>query len=369
MTERVTVRGGCHAAEARRCSRWRGAGAFVNEDGVCCRSNMCRVRWRGAASTNNDGAQGWRRCCSAKMVAALLRREGADSFTIEDGGCSCWCGVRCGARCSCDGGAAGITDLRMVMVPLVSAGEVREWWPAAAIVMMFVNMGEVEHKGVKEVYKRQAPRQRTPVSDTHLEVYKRQAPRQRTPVSDTHLEVYKRQAPRQRTPVSDTHLEVYKRQAPRQRTPVSDTHLEVYKRQAPRQRTPVSDTHLEVYKRQAPRQRTPVSDTHLERHLVLAWSCSRHPLSARVPFDCHVHYSSYCAPRSRVEVPWLFSSEEQRRDLSISPRRDETGSSPEFLARKVARAARSTFERAGNSPRREGSRLSEIPRCSGPCLL
>ena len=55
---------------------------------------------------------------------------------IEDGGCSCWCGVRCGARCSCDGGAAGITDLRMVMVPLVSAGEVREWWPAAAIVMV-----------------------------------------------------------------------------------------------------------------------------------------------------------------------------------------------------------------------------------------
>ena len=54
----------------------------MNEDGVCCRSNMCRVRWRGAASTNNDGAQGWRRCCSAKMVAALLRREGADSFTV-----------------------------------------------------------------------------------------------------------------------------------------------------------------------------------------------------------------------------------------------------------------------------------------------
>ncbi|QCE03541.1 hypothetical protein DEO72_LG8g1566 [Vigna unguiculata] len=60
---------------------------------------------------------------------------------------------------------------------------------------------------------------------------------------------------------------------------------------------------------------------------------------------------------------------QSRPSESISPRRDETGSSPEFLARKVARAARSTFERAGNSPRREGSRLSEIPRCPGPCLL
>jgi len=34
-----------------------------------------------------------------------------------------------------------------------------------------------------------------------------------------------------------------------------------------------------------------------------------------------------------------------------------------FFARNVARAARSTFERAGNSPKREGSRLSEIPCC------
>jgi len=43
---------------------------------------------------------------------------------------------------------------------------------------------------------------------------------------------------------------------------------------------------------------------------------------------------------------------------SISPRRDETGSSPSAIARKVAQAARSSFERAGNSPKREGSRLS-----------
>jgi len=53
---------------------------------------------------------------------------------------------------------------------------------------------------------------------------------------------------------------------------------------------------------------------------------------------------------------------------SISPRRDETGSSPKFFARNVARAARSTFERAGNSPKREGSRLSEIPCCPCPCF-
>jgi len=53
---------------------------------------------------------------------------------------------------------------------------------------------------------------------------------------------------------------------------------------------------------------------------------------------------------------------------SISPKRDETGSSPSAFARKVAQATRSTFERAGNSPKREGSRLSEIPRCSCPCF-
>ncbi|QCD82986.1 hypothetical protein DEO72_LG2g3328 [Vigna unguiculata] len=39
-----------------------------------------------------------------------------------------------------------------------------------------------------------------------------------------------------------------------------------------------------------------------------------------------------------------------------------------FFARKVAQATRSTFERAGNSPKREGSRLSEIPRCSCSCF-
>ena len=58
---------------------------------------------------------------------------------------------------------------------------------------------------------------------------------------------------------------------------------------------------------------------------------------------------------------------QSRPSESISPRRDETGSSPKFFARKVAQATRLTFERAANSPRREGSRLSEIPRCL--CLV
>jgi len=36
---------------------------------------------------------------------------------------------------------------------------------------------------------------------------------------------------------------------------------------------------------------------------------------------------------------------------------------PELYARVVAQATRVCFERAHNSPRREGSRLSMIPRC------
>ncbi|QCE03513.1 hypothetical protein DEO72_LG8g1538 [Vigna unguiculata] len=107
--------------------------------------------------------------------------------------------------------------------------------------------------------------------------------------------------------------------------------------------------------------------------------------SARVPFDCHFCEPSlgWCTPRSRVEAPLaLFQVREVRVLISslfrtvfalvvdcesVSPKRDETGSSPRAPARKVAQAARSTFERAGNSPRREGSRLSEIPRCSCFC--
>ncbi|QCE10462.1 hypothetical protein DEO72_LG10g1692 [Vigna unguiculata] len=120
--------------------------------------------------------------------------------------------------------------------------------------------------------------------------------------------------------------------------------------------------------------------------------------SARVPFDCHFCEPSlgWCTPRSRVEAPLaLFQVREVRVLVSslfrtvfalvvdcmvgsvvlmcellcelVSPKRDETGSSPRVPARKVAQAARSTFERAGNSPRREGSHLSEIPRCSCFC--
>jgi len=36
---------------------------------------------------------------------------------------------------------------------------------------------------------------------------------------------------------------------------------------------------------------------------------------------------------------------------------------PKLSARVVAQATRVCFERAHNSPRREGSRLSETPRC------
>ena len=45
----------------------------------------------------------------------------------------------------------------------------------------------------------------------------------------------------------------------------------------------------------------------------------------------------------------------------VSPRWDDRDSPRTIFARKVAQATSSTFERASTSPRREGSRLSEIP--------
>jgi len=60
---------------------------------------------------------------------------------------------------------------------------------------------------------------------------------------------------------------------------------------------------------------------------------------------------------------------EQWRTLIVSPRRARlaqarcAGARPGFSARVVAQATRVCFERADNSPRREGSRLSEIPHC------
>jgi len=60
---------------------------------------------------------------------------------------------------------------------------------------------------------------------------------------------------------------------------------------------------------------------------------------------------------------------EQWRTLIDSPRRAWLAQArcaearPELSVRVVAWATRVRFERAHNSPRREGSRLSEIPRC------
>jgi len=55
----------------------------------------------------------------------------------------------------------------------------------------------------------------------------------------------------------------------------------------------------------------------------------------------------------------------------VSPRRDKQGFAHASLRERLLKRPAQNFKRAGNSPRREGSRLSEIPRCSCPwsCAL
>ncbi|QCE02676.1 hypothetical protein DEO72_LG8g691 [Vigna unguiculata] len=87
------------------------------------------------------------------------------------------------------------------------------------------------------------------------------------------------------------------------------------------------------------------------------------PLELRVPLlETHPALSPF--PGESRTRPGSFAQASRTRLSEFG------GGSPRPFSPKVAQATSSfIFERADNSPRREGSRLSEIPRCSCSCLV